>query len=102
MITEILENMPQKIREEILKEVTSDHLPQMFEIELRNNTKSDKSSSAEASTQVKVVTWNILARCKDPNTGGSRLKFPSNNHYRPNVAPRTASLGDDRLHNFCS
>jgi hypothetical protein len=50
LITEILENMPQKIREEILKEVTYDHLPQMFEIELRNNTKSDKSSSAEAST----------------------------------------------------
>ncbi len=71
MITEILENMSQKTQEEILREVTSDHLPQMFEIELQNDTKS---------TQVKVVTWNILARCKPP-IKNNKFETHSNNPW---------------------
>jgi len=55
--------MKQKTREAILAEVTSDHLPQMFEIKLSSNSESDESSSTEK-TKVNIVTWNILNQCK--------------------------------------
>ncbi len=68
--------MTQKTREEILAEVTSDHLPQMFEIELSSNSKSDESSSSAKKTKVNIVTWNILNQCKAPNT--SNTSFSNN------------------------
>jgi len=69
--------MPQKTREEILEEVTSDHLPQMFEIELSSNSKSGESSSSTKKTKVNIVTWNILNQCKSPDSS-SAFSFGNN------------------------
>ena len=89
MITEILENMPkqasifQQKQDYILSKVTSDHLPQMFKIELLSNSESGEDSSSTATAKVNIVTWNILAQCKS-----KKGSAPSNNPWNHEESPQ--------------
>ncbi|MDX2082635.1 MAG: hypothetical protein SFV53_01425, partial [Rickettsiales bacterium] len=52
-------NNNQKTREEILRDVTSDHLPQRFTIETQKGSK------------INIATWNVLQQCQSKAKSGT-------------------------------